>query len=241
MASLCRPLLNPENESRKLSYILDLRCPPETIRYCCKYIESIYISRERFALWYMWRYISTYVCISICIYMCSAEIIRLKARMSQNILQIRYRVYCFLELCEIQILTIMLHMCSLLNYGFVNVFWYMCVLYCFVPFGKTMLLYCYANKSLESLESWIFIYSPGHVACGQPDCKRYSVETNGFHRDKTAIGHTLWGHSGSDTRCFVRYHLAVNPQDFGKCITFEMHCNGNVIRFCHGTGNSWRH
>ena len=31
-------------------------------------------------------------------------------------------------------------------------FWYMCVLYCFVPFGKTVLLYCYANKSLES---WI--------------------------------------------------------------------------------------
>ena len=27
----------------------------------------------------------------------------------------------------------------------------MCVLYCFVPFGKTVLLYCYANKSLESL------------------------------------------------------------------------------------------
>ena len=41
---------------------------------------------------------------------------------SNNILQIRYRVYCFLELCEIQILTIMLHMYSLLNYGFVNVF-----------------------------------------------------------------------------------------------------------------------
>ena len=38
------------NESRKLSYILDLRCPPETIRYYCKYIESIYIRRERFVL-----------------------------------------------------------------------------------------------------------------------------------------------------------------------------------------------
>ena len=30
-------------------------------------------------------------------------------------------------------------------------FWYMRVLYCFVPFGKTVLLYCYA----KSLESWI--------------------------------------------------------------------------------------
>ena len=44
-------------------------------------------------------------------------------------------------------------MCSLLNNGFVNVFLYMCVLYCFVPFGKTVLSYCYANKSLES---WIY-------------------------------------------------------------------------------------
>ena len=66
------PYLSLNNESRKLSYILDLRCPPETIRYCCKCIGSIYIKHERFALWYMWRYISTCVCISICIYMCSA-------------------------------------------------------------------------------------------------------------------------------------------------------------------------
>ena len=66
------PYLSLNNESRKLSYILDLRCPPETIRYCCKYIESIYIRRERFALWYMWRYISTCVYISICMYTCSA-------------------------------------------------------------------------------------------------------------------------------------------------------------------------
>ena len=66
------PYLSLNSESRKLSYILDVRCPPETIRFCCKYIESIYIRRERFALWYMWRYISICVCISICIYMCSA-------------------------------------------------------------------------------------------------------------------------------------------------------------------------
>ena len=36
---------------------------------------------------------------------------------------------------------------------FCECFLYMCVLYCFVPFGKTVLSYCYANKSLES---WIY-------------------------------------------------------------------------------------
>ena len=66
------PYFSLNNESRKLSYILDLRCPPETIRYCCKFIESIHIRRERFALWHMWMYMSTCICIRICICICSA-------------------------------------------------------------------------------------------------------------------------------------------------------------------------
>ena len=66
------PYFSLNNESRKLSNILDLHCPPETIGYWCKYIESIYIRRERFALWYMWRYLSTCIYIHICIYICSA-------------------------------------------------------------------------------------------------------------------------------------------------------------------------
>ena len=53
------PYFSLNNESWKLSYILDLRCPPQTIRYWCKYIERIYIRHESFALWYMWRYLST--------------------------------------------------------------------------------------------------------------------------------------------------------------------------------------
>ena len=32
---------------QQLQYILDLRCPPETIKYCCKYVASIYARRER--------------------------------------------------------------------------------------------------------------------------------------------------------------------------------------------------
>ena len=50
--NLYSPYFSLNNESQKLSYILDLRCPPETIRYDCKFIEYIYIyiRRERFAL-----------------------------------------------------------------------------------------------------------------------------------------------------------------------------------------------
>ena len=66
------PYFSLNNESRKLSYLLDLLCPTETIRYCCKYIESVYIRGERFALWYMWMYLSTCICIRICICICSA-------------------------------------------------------------------------------------------------------------------------------------------------------------------------
>ena len=44
------PNFSLNNASTKLSYILDLRCPPESIRYCCKYIETIYIRRERAVL-----------------------------------------------------------------------------------------------------------------------------------------------------------------------------------------------
>ena len=72
------------NESRKLSYISDFRCPRETVRYCFKYIESIYIRHERFVQLYMWRYFSTCLC-------------RRKVRISHNILQIRYGVHCSLE------------------------------------------------------------------------------------------------------------------------------------------------
>ena len=60
------PYFSLNNESRKLSYILDLRCPPETIRFCCKYIDSIHIRRERFALYvevsfYMFMYTYMYI------------------------------------------------------------------------------------------------------------------------------------------------------------------------------------
>ena len=73
--------------------------------------------------------------------------------MSHNILQIRYRVYCFIELCKIQILTIMLHMCSLLNYGFVNVF-DTCV-FCIVLFLLVKLCSCTVMPiKVLNLESW---------------------------------------------------------------------------------------
>ena len=44
-------------------------------------------------------------------------------------------------------------MCSLLNHGFVSVIDTCVFCIVFVLLGKTVLLYCYANKSLESLRS----------------------------------------------------------------------------------------
>ena len=42
-------------------------------------------------------------------------------------------------------------MCSLLNYGFVSVVDTCVFCIVFVLFYKTVVLYCYANKSLESI------------------------------------------------------------------------------------------
>ena len=39
------PDLKDQNEMTQLKHILDLQCPPDTIRYCCQYIRDIYCFR----------------------------------------------------------------------------------------------------------------------------------------------------------------------------------------------------
>ena len=68
----------------------------------------------------------------------------------RNVLQTRYMYTVFLNLCQIQRLTITFRMCSLLNCGFVSVV-DTCVFYIvFVLICKIILLYGYINNSLES-------------------------------------------------------------------------------------------
>ena len=45
------PHLSMKSDLQKLAYILDLRCPPESIRVCCKYIYKVYTRRERCVIW----------------------------------------------------------------------------------------------------------------------------------------------------------------------------------------------
>ena len=45
------PHLSMKSDLPKLAYILDLRCPPESIRVCCKYIYKVYTRRERCVIW----------------------------------------------------------------------------------------------------------------------------------------------------------------------------------------------
>ena len=45
------PHLSMKSDLQKLAYILDLRCPPESIRVCCKYIYKVYTRRERCVVW----------------------------------------------------------------------------------------------------------------------------------------------------------------------------------------------
>ena len=41
------PDLKDKNEMTQLKYILDLQCPPDTVRYCCQYIRDIYCFRGK--------------------------------------------------------------------------------------------------------------------------------------------------------------------------------------------------
>ena len=41
------PALKDKNEMTQLKYILDLQCPPDTVRYCCQYIRDIYCFRGK--------------------------------------------------------------------------------------------------------------------------------------------------------------------------------------------------
>ena len=102
------------NESRKLSYILDLRCTAETIPYCCKHIESIYIYIVQRLCSMIYVEVSVYMYMYMCMY--------------THMFRVTHNTYCkfdmmytFSNLCEIQIFTTVFPMCSLLNYGIVNV------------------------------------------------------------------------------------------------------------------------
>ena len=145
--------------------MLNLCCPSETIRYCCKYIESIHIL--------VTSQLCYNICGGICLYVCVYVYVYTYVLRKSSDLKLEFRItYCKYDfeytvpliVIEIQILTFMLHMCLLLNYGFVNAV-YTCV-FCIVVvhFGKTVLLYCYANKSLES---WI-LYSVCRHVCMKP-------------------------------------------------------------------------
>ena len=45
------PHLSMKSDLQKLAFILDLRCPPESIKVCSKYIYKVYTRRERCVVW----------------------------------------------------------------------------------------------------------------------------------------------------------------------------------------------
>ena len=111
----------------------------------------------------MWSFfhLSTCICIRKCkLYVSrkSSVDLKLEFRRTYSKYDIEYTVH--FNLCEIRILNNMLHMCSLLNCGFVNAVATFLFCIVFVLFGKTVPLYCYANKvfNLESLYQNLMMY-----------------------------------------------------------------------------------
>ena len=99
------------NKSRKLSYILDVCYQLESIRYCCKYIESIN-RRGRFVQWHVWMYLR--ICTWTCMYNVSVwQITMVKAQILQPLCiwdTTHIRIFsCYCAKCEISVTTYVLY------------------------------------------------------------------------------------------------------------------------------------
>ena len=84
------PFLPNKCDNQQLEYILDLRCPPEIINQCCKFVANLYARRERYSIkkkyhatirkysvslnvikcindWIIWSFFGFFLCVCFCV------------------------------------------------------------------------------------------------------------------------------------------------------------------------------